>query len=233
MNGYEEIPYGNAEADEGLRKFFLKVFGYMFLGLLTTALVAFGLLFAPFEFVQQLYSGYIIIIGLEFVFVWILSSKALTLSPMVARVLFLVYAAMNGLMVMLLTLAYGAGTIILAFFISCLFFGIMALIGAITKSDLTKAGPMLMAGLISVLVLTFINMFLQFAIFDFILCIVGLVIFLALTAYDINKLKKVYYSTVERRPELSNNIAVYGALSLYLDFINIFIRLVQILGRRK
>ncbi len=231
-NFNEEIPYGLEQSDIGVQKFFIKVFGWMFLGLLTTALVSVGLFFAPYSYLEGLLNSYIIIVGIEVVLVFFLSAKALSLSPSVAKVLFLVYACMNGLMVMMLTVIYGAATIILAFGISCIFFATLAFIGFTTKSDISKAGPILIAALISLLILSIVNMFIGLEILDFALCIVGLLIFLGLTVYDVNKLKNVYYSVVEKNPNLSDNIAIFGALSLYLDFINIFVRIVRILGRR-
>ncbi len=229
-----DFSYGeSSSASAGLQKFFFKVFAWMFFGLLTTAAVGYGLFFTSVTFLQGLMQYYIVIVGAELVLVWYLSSRVMNLSPTTARLLFLLYAAMNGVMVTMLTMIYGSYTIVVAFGLSCVFFGAMAFIGATTKSDLTKMGPMLMAGLIAIIVLSIVNIFLRLDGLDFILCIVGLGLFFALTAYDMNKLKRTYYAVVQDNPGVSDSVAIIGALTLYLDFINIFVRIVRLLGRNR
>lgn len=218
--------------ENNLSNYIQKVFLWMFLGLVTTAITAFvvanneGLLATIFSNVLNLY----LLFGLELVCVIVIGRLKHKLSSTFLLVLFLVYAVINGLTLSVIFLAYQLGSIALIFGITSLLFGGLALYGYVTKKDMTKIGHICLVTLLVMLVATLINIFLKNSLVDLILTIVGIAIFFGLTVYDMQKIKRFY---VEDDEENNKKLAIYGALELYLDFINLFIRLLSLLGKRK
>ena len=148
----------------------------------------------------------------------------------VSAICFFGYAVVNGLTLSVIFYAYARADITKAFFMTAIVFGLMAGIGYFTKLDLTKLGNILMIGLIGIILCSLVNMFLRSEAFDYILTIVGIILFMGLTAYDIQKIKKLATGNSYLDPLV---IGLYGALELYLDFINLFIRLLRIMGRAR
>ena len=143
--------------------------------------------------------------------------------------LFLAYSIVNGLTLSVIFLVYTDASIAKVFFLTAGLFGVMAVIGFTTDRDLTRFGSLLMIGLIGIIIASVINFFLKSSGLDYILCIVGIGLFLGLTAYDTQKIKVLAMNN----PGYSLSvIAMYGALELYLDFINLFLRLLQLLGKK-
>lgn len=210
-------------------KLFSKVYMWMFIGLLTSALTAYfvsispGLLNAVFG--SNWYIGLII---LELVIVIFLSMKIRDLSPTAAKLSFLVYSLINGMTLAFIFILYQLTSVALIFGLTALIFGIFSFVGFVTNIDLTKMGSIAIMGLIGIIIASIINMFLRSSGLDLLLSIVGILVFIALIAYDTQKIKRIS-SYIPNE----DNAAVYGALTLYLDFINIFLRLLRLFGKAR
>ena len=225
-------------ASEPLNVYTAKTFGWMFLGLLVT----FGTAIA-FSAGGGLY--YLLTMGMpavfalaiaEIVVVMVLSARLHKLSIGAARGLFFAYAVLNGLNLSSIFLAYDFGSLILAFLVGAVYFGVMAVYGNVTNRDLTGWGPKLMGGLVALIVCSLVGGLFSlfgfgFGIMDLVLCAVGLLIFMGLTAYDTQMLK-YYYSYFGGDAAMLHKSSIIGALNLYLDFINIFLYILRMLGRR-
>ena len=170
--------------------------------------------------------GYIIFIVLELALVIFLSARIFKMQPTTAKICFLLYSFVSGLTFSSIFVVYEITSIMYVFLIASVVFGILSLIGYTTKIDLTKLGNFCLFGLIAVIIVSIINIFISNSTLDLIISIVGLVLFLGITAYDIQKIKRLETSGLPL-----NNLAIYGALELYLDFINIFLHLLDLLGR--
>jgi uncharacterized protein len=214
-----------------LAKHIIKVYKLMFLGLILTTITSVFVIYTPLIniFANRLVPFLFIIA--EFGVVIYLSRRILKLSASVARFWFIIYSVLNGITLSIIFLAYTATSIAGVFVISAAFFGFMALYGTFTKQDLTHWGNLLLVGLITVIVALIINVFLGSSTFGYIISFAGVAIFLGLTAYDNQKIKNLYYQ--HQNTNIEENLAVYGALILYLDFINLFLFILRILGRRR
>ena len=227
---YAESPFGT------LSEFMSKSFGWMFAGLLVTFGVGIGAVASGLIF-PIINSGLFIFTSIaELVMVFVLSARVQKLQPSTATALFFGYAVLNGINLSSIFLVYDYGTLILAFLVGAVYFGVMAVYGNVTDRDLTGWGPKLMGGLVALIVCALVgsllSMFgLNFGIADLLLCAVGLLIFMGLTAYDTQMLK-YYYSYFGGDAAMLHKASIIGALNLYLDFINIFLYIVRILGRR-
>ena len=227
---YAESPFGT------LSEFMSKSFGWMFAGLLVTFGVGIGAVASGLIF-PIINSGLFIFTSIaELVMVFVLSARVQKLQPSTATALFFGYAVLNGLNLSSIFLVYDFGSLILAFLVGAVYFGVMAVYGNVTDRDLTGWGPKLMGGLVALIVCalmgSLLSMFgLNFGIADLLLCAVGLLIFMGLTAYDTQMLK-YYYSYFGGDAAMLHKASIIGALNLYLDFINIFLYIVRMLGRR-
>lgn len=227
---YAESPFGT------LSEFMSKSFGWMFAGLLVTFGVGIGAVASGLIF-PIINSGLFIFTSIaELVMVFVLSARVQKLQPSTATALFFGYAVLNGINLSSIFLVYDYGTLILAFLVGAVYFGVMAVYGNVTDRDLTGWGPKLMGGLVALIVCalmgSLLSMFgLNFGIADLLFCAVGLLIFMGLTAYDTQMLK-YYYSYFGGDAAMLHKASIIGALNLYLDFINIFLYIVRMLGRR-
>jgi FtsH-binding integral membrane protein len=148
-----------------------------------------------------------------------------------AQTTFWVFASLMGVSLSSIFLTYTGSSITRVFFITSITFGAMSIYGYTTKRDLTKMGSFLMMGLIGIIVASVVNMFLKSTMMDFVISILGVLIFVGLTAYDTQKIKNMYVAS--DTGELMGKKAVMGALTLYLDFINLFIMLLRLFGQRR
>lgn len=208
-----------------------KVFLWLFIGLIVTAVSAY--VFSETNLWMVVFSNRLIYWGMFIVELFLvikISASLHKISAGAARVYFMLYSIMTGLTVAAITFLFGMYTTFVAFAYTSLLFGSMALIGFTTKRDLMKFSSLFMAGLITLLIASVANMFLRLQGLDLVLSYVGIVLFMAITAYDIQKMKRLYEAN-EGNEEALNKLAIFSALDLYLDFINIFLRIVQILGR--
>ncbi len=213
----------------GLRKKILpQVFGWMFLGLLITFVSAYVVSINT-NMLINIYSGgfYWIFVIVELILAGVLSIRIGKMKGITATCLYLFYTFLTGLTLSLIFVAYEMASIIVVFLVTALLFGIFALIGKFTKIDLSKFGIYLFMGLVGILILYLINIFIANDTIDMIGCILGIIIFLGYVAYDIQRILRSE-GTLENR-----NLAIIGAFSLYLDFINIFIDLLNLFGNSK
>ena len=205
-----------------------KMFMWMFVGLLITFLV--GYYVSTNEImIYNIFATkfYWVIYIAEIVTVIVLSARILKMSKNGAIFGFLLYSFLSGLTFSSIFLTFKMSSIIFIFLITALVFLIFALIGYFTKINLTKLGTILFMGLIGILIASIINIFVQSQTFDLILVIIGIIVFIGYIAYDINKVKRLEGQIDE------DKLSIIGALELYLDFINLFIRLLQLFGKSK
>ncbi len=211
-----------------LKNVYTKVFGWMFIGLLLTFLTGYTvanntrMLLVVFQG-----NNWIIFSIIEILLCIFLSFRLHKMSPITAKICFVLYSIVTGLTFSSIFLAYKMGSIIYVFGITALLFGIFALIGKYTNMDLTKISTILFMALLGIVICSIINMFINNETFDLVLAIIGIIVFLGYTAYDMQVIKRSmdFYPNEE-------NLAIYGALQLYLDFINIFLDLLRLFGKR-
>jgi FtsH-binding integral membrane protein len=228
--------------DEGLRNYMLKIYNFMAIGLLVTGVFAFSTLnFPPLaslmfnigpngEFMGT--SGFGMLISFAPLGIAIYFFIGLgRMSVNTAQTLFWVYAAVMGMSLSYLGLVYTGQSLARTFFICASVFGAMSLYGYSTKSDLTSMGSFLIMGLIGLIVVSLVNIFLRSPAIDFATSFIGIAIFMGLTAWDTQKLKTIYYSS--GGGEMGQKMAVMGAFTLYLDFINLFLYMLRFFGDRK
>lgn len=209
-------------------KIFSKIFMWMFVGLAITFGVGYYVSLNENMLYNIFKSYYVILIIIELALVIFLSAKINSMQPTTAKLLFCLYSFVTGLTFSSIFVVYQITSIIYVFGITALLFLIFALIGYYTKIDLTKIGTYLIMGLIGIIICSIINMFIDSAAFNMTYIIIGLIIFIIYVAYDIQVIKNNLYNI-----ENEDNQAIYGALQLYLDFINIFLRLLQLFGKNK
>lgn len=218
---------------KGMNTFIAKVYGWMFLGLLLTAGVAFYVA-SNSRLVYALLSNRILFYGLmlaELILVFALAARITRMRFVSAVVMFLVYATLNGVTLSVLLLAFTGESVANAFGLTAITFGVMSLYGYVTKADLTRFRSILYMGLIGLVILSLVNIFLRSSGMQWLISILSLFVFLGLTAYDMQKLKGYYFGT-EGNTALRGNLGIIGALNLYLDFINLFITFLRLFGRR-
>ncbi len=205
-----------------------KMFMWMFVGLLITFLVGYYVSTNE-NMIYNIFATkfYWVIYIAEIVTVIVLSARILKMSKNGAIFGFLLYSFLSGLTFSSIFLTFKMSSIIFIFLITALVFLIFALIGYFTKINLTKLGTILFMGLIGILIASIINIFVQSQTFDLILVIIGIIVFIGYIAYDINKVKRLEGQIDE------DKLSIIGALELYLDFINLFIRLLQLFGKNK
>jgi len=229
--------------DEGLRAYMIRIYNYMAMGVALTGITSWltfnaavtesagRLALTPFG--QMIYSGPATIVlflgtlGLVFLISWRIGS----LNPSTAFTLFMVYAALLGLMLSSVFLAYTGASVTRVFFISAASFGALSLYGYTTQRDLSPIGSFLTMGLIGLIIAMVVNMFLKSSGLDFVISAAGVLIFAGLTAWDTQKIKEMYVP--QEDGTVVGRKAVMGALTLYLDFINLFLFMLRFLGDRR
>ena len=218
--------------DEGLRRHMLRVYNYMGLGLVVTGVVAFMVGNTPALYVP-IYSTPLkwVVIFAPLVFVVILSLRLETLSLRGAQALFFAFCAVMGLSLASIFVVFTDTSIARTFFIAAAMFGVTSLYGYTTRSDLSRFGSFLIMGLFGVVIASLINLFLGASALQFAVSVVGIFVFIGLTAWNTQMLKAQYAEGAD--PEASHKMAVVGALSLYLDLINIFQLLLYFTGHRE
>lgn len=219
------------ENNDGLSKFFSKVYLWMFAGLLVSGAVAYYTAVTP-GVRGMVYSSFNLLLILELVVVIAFSALRRKVSPTVAKILFIVYAIVSGLTLSSIFLVYKLDSIGMVFISSALMFGLMALYGYVTKNDLSSFGKVLIFALLAIIIMSLINMFVGNGTFGVLISVISIIVFLGLTAWDMQNLKRIYNYYCNNDDEL-NKAAIYGALDLYLDFINIFLELLRLFGKSR
>lgn len=211
-----------------------KVFTWMSLALAVTGLTAFGVSQSQ-ELMITIVSSRVLLWGLLLgevgLVVW-LSAGINKMSLQTATILFILYSVLNGVTMSVIFLAYTMSSIASVFFITAGTFGAMALLGYVTKTELTSIEKLLFMALIGLIIATVVNLFLNSTGLQMICSYVGVLIFTGLTAYDTQKIKNML-ANADDYDETAQKYAVLGALTLYLDFVNLFLHLLRIFGRRK
>ena len=245
LNKVKEAQRSTVVMDEGLRSYMLKVYNYMASGILLTGIIS--LIFFQLSVVTDANGSIVALTSIGNTlffsgFKWIVMLAPLgvvfymsfginKMSATKAQGTFWVFAALMGLSLSSIFLIYTGASITRVFFITAGTFGAMSIYGYTTKRDLTKLGSFLMMGLIGIIIASLVNMFMKSTMMHFVISILGVLIFVGLTAYDTQKIKNMYQSS--DTGELMGKKAVMGALTLYLDFINLFIMLLRLFGQRR
>lgn len=225
--------YDAAQEYEPLNRYTAKTFGWMFAGLLVTFLVAMtaymtGLVWYVFAIPYA-----VLVLGIaEVAVVLYMSARIDKVSVGTARALFLTYSVLNGVVFSAYFLIYALPSMVFIFGATALFFGIMAAVGYTTRADLSNLRNFLLGGLVFLLVFWVAAMFINLERFEIVACTVGIFIFLVFTAYDTQKIR-AYHQVYAQDPQMARKASIFSALQLYLDFINLFIYLLRVLGRRK
>lgn len=216
------------------QRFFVKVYGWMSIALIVTGLVAIWT--ASNVYVVSILTGskwlFIGLLILEFVLVAYLVGWIMKMSSQTATLMFILYSIINGLTLSIIFLLFTTDSIASTFFITAGTFAIMSIYGYFTKSDLTKLGNLLLMGLIGLIIASVVNIFYQNETLYWITTYAGILIFIGLIAYDTQKIKNMNIIGNEDTDE-DKKEAIIGALTLYLDFINLFLKLLRLFGKRK
>ncbi|HET7451480.1 MAG TPA: Bax inhibitor-1/YccA family protein [Thermoanaerobaculia bacterium] len=236
MNPFEVTPDARfqsaAAAGSRVSIFLRRVYGWMFAGLALTGLVAVGMAGNP-SLVIGFARNPILFFGLmigELGLVVYLSARVLKMSPAAAIGAFVAYAALNGVLFSTIFLVYSATSIATTFFITAGMFGALAFFGTVTKRSLAGVGSFVSMGLIGLLLAMVVGFFVHSDGLQFAISIIGVIVFTGLTAWDAQRLKGMALATPEGN---AGNIAILGALRLYLDFVNLFLFLLRFMGRRR
>ena len=231
--------------DQGLRTYMLKVYNYMTTGLLLTGLVAYffgkasivtnelGQIIGITPIGAMLFGSPLkwIVMLAPLGFVFYLSAKINKMSVSSAQITFWIFSAIMGLSLASIFIVYTQASIARVFFISSGTFAAMSLYGYTTKKDLTKLGGFLFMGLIGIIIASLVNLFFQSSALHFAISVIGVLVFVGLTAYDTQSIKNMYYAGDSE--SVGGKKALMGALRLYLDFINLFIMLLRLFGQRR
>jgi FtsH-binding integral membrane protein len=236
---YENVDRPAVQSQAVVKSFLSNVFTYMAGALSITGVIAywFGHSEALMSYLINMQTGGMTVLGwvvmlAPLLFVLVMSFSFEKLSSFTLLLLFIAYSALMGMSLSFIFLAYTGGSITSTFFITAGTFGTMAVVGYTTKQDLTKFGGILMMALIGIILAMIVNMFLGSDTLGYIVSCLGVLIFTGLTAYDVQKLKRIG-AGMEHGTESANKLAIMGALTLYLDFVNLFLFLLRLFGDRR
>src|ERR1700688_881 len=231
-----------AVLDAGLRAYMLRVYNWMGAGLLLTGVVAYAiantsllnafypLVQTPFGYAHHPTALAMIAIFAPLAFVLVLSLGVNKLSTSAAQALFWVFCAAMGASLVNIFLVYTQESIVRVFFITAATFAATSVYGYTTKADLTRMGSFMMMGLFGIIIASLVNIFMQSSALQFAISIIGVVVFVGLTAWDTQRIKEMYLES--DTDEIAGKKAGLGALALYLDFINLFMLMLQLFGQR-
>lgn len=225
----------NGAVSQPLQSFMSGVYSWMAFGLFLTGIIAWvmsrdeGMVLALAQN-QPLFWGIMIVqLGVVFGMGFFIQR----ISPIVATLCFIAYSALTGVTFSILFLIYTQASIASVFFITALTFGAMSVYGIVTKRDLTGLGTFMFMGLIGIIIASIVNLFLRSTMMEFVISCVGVVVFVGLTAYDTQKLYRIGENAENIAPDMIHKVTIMGALTLYLDFINLFIQLLRLFGHRR
>ena len=241
-----------AAVDAGLRAYMLRIYNYMSIGLAITGLAALGVYMAavtgdpaagavrignafltPFGYAMFVSPLKWLFFIAPLIMVFAISAGINRLAPSTAQMLFWVFSALMGISLSSIFLVYTHTSIVRVFFITAASFGALSLYGYTTKRDMTGMGSFLMMGLFGIIIASLVNLFLANGVMGFIISVIGVLVFAGLTAWDTQRLKNDYiYGYASQGGVAAERAAITGALSLYLNFINLFTLLLQLLGQR-
>lgn len=211
------------------KKFYTAVFGWLFIGLLITFVSSIAVYLSPTLITLIFGSPLYWLLPIAQIGICIyLSARIMKMQSTTAKILYIIYTVLTGLSLASIFLLFEISSIIFVFLATSIVFGIFALIGKTTNVNLNKIGTYLFVGLLAIIILEIINIFVMNNTLDIVLCIIGVVIFVGYIAYDMQKIKQINDSG-----QGNDNLAIIGAFELYLDFINLFIKLLRIFGKER
>lgn len=220
------------------KTFMTNVFTWMFVAMALTAIIAYTAA-GSLSFMSMLISetggmsifGWIVMLAPFGLVLW-MSAGFARMSANTMTLVFIAYSALMGLSLSFIFLAYTGTSIAKTFMITSGMFGLMAVLGYTTKTDLTKFGSIMMMGLVGIIIASLVNFFLKSSMMEYIISFIGVLVFTGLTAYDVQKLKNIGATAIEQGDTM-RKVTLMGALTLYLDFINLFLFLLRFFGNRK
>lgn len=234
MKNFVDLTQSNSTTyDEGLKVYMNNIYKYMSFALLITGIVAY--LTANTPALLKLIFGTplsIVVMLAPLIYVFYFSAKIWSMSPEKARNNLWIFSAIMGLSLTSIFLVYTSTSIVRTFFITSATFAGMSLYGYTTKRDLNGVGQFLMMGLMGIVIASIVNIFLKSPGMEFMISILGVIIFTGLTAYDVQKLKQTY-DYVGVNSDMKEKVAIIGALNLYMDFINLFLMLLRFTGNNR
>jgi len=227
----EQTIYSQRAVDAVAASFMTKVYGWMCFALFVTGFTAWRVAGLPLETLANFHNFFWLLIIGQLGLVFVISGMINRLSAQVATALFILYSLLTGVTLSFIFLLYTAESIATTFAVTGLTFGIMSFYGFVTKRDLSSWGNLLFMALIGLIIGTVVNLFWANTALYWLTTYAGIIIFVGLTAYDTQKLKNLSYQIGDG--ENAHKMAILGALTLYLDFINLFLMLLRLLGRRR
>lgn len=210
-----------------------KVYTWMAMALAITGITAYGVAISP-NLINLIFGSKMVFFGLiiaELAMVMLLTARLHKLSLTTATMMFVGYSVLNGITLASIFLVYTMSSIATTFFICAATFGVMSAYGAMTKTDLSSLGKLLFMALIGLIIATLVNVFIGSSMLDLVISYVGVLVFVGLTAWDTQKIKMML-ADADYMDESTQKLALIGALSLYLDFVNLFLYLLRIFGKR-
>ncbi len=219
------------EIDAGLRQYMLRVYNYMAGGLALTGAVAYAA--AASGLYQAIFGTalYWVVLLAPLALVMLLSFRIQSMSLGAAQLTFWAYAALVGLSLSGIFIVYTGASIARVFFITAATFGAMSLYGYTTRTDLSRFGSFLWMGLIGLIIASLVNLFIASSAVQFAISVIGVIVFVGLTAWDTQRIKEMYFEGAGE--VVAGKAAIMGALALYLDFINLFVLMLQFMGQRR
>lgn len=213
-----------------IQQYINNIFKWMIIGVLTTFVTAFALEKSSF----MSYAGMLpfILIIFQFAVVIGLSRRLMTMKPITAKVLYMIYSVITGVTFSYVIASYTSFSVALAFLVAAIYFGVLVVLGTVIKMDLTRIGTICLAGLFVYIIFSVIVMIFHLGVGTLIMSLISLALFAGITAYDMQKSLQLY-NYASSNPEMLEKLSIYGAFNLYLDFVNIFLDILQLLGDNK
>ncbi|OUC04184.1 MULTISPECIES: Bax inhibitor-1/YccA family protein [Ehrlichia] len=233
MDNYSNVQFQSAYYSVGLRNYLVKVYNYMAMALGLTGVVAFFVSSSP-AIISMIYNTPLhwLIVFAPVGLVFLMSYKLNVFSFQTVLTIFFSFAALVGVSISYIFLVYTAASIAKVFFISSSMFGVMAWYGNVTKKDLSQFGTFLFMGVIGIIIASVVNLFFNSGPLHFALSVVAVIVFTGMTAYDAQRIKDMYYKFNDGTDSV-NKMAILGATTLYFNYINIFISLLNLQGERR
>ena len=213
-----------------IQQYINNIFKWMIIGVLTTFVTAFALEKSSF----MSYAGMLpfILIIFQFAVVIGLSRRLMTMKPIMAKVLYMIYSVITGVTFSYVIASYTSFSVALAFLVAAIYFGVLVVLGTVIKMDLTRIGTICLAGLFVYIIFSVIVMIFHLGVGTLIMPLISLALFAGITVYDMQKSLQLY-NYASSNPEMLEKLSIYGAFNLYLDFVNIFLDILQLLGDNK
>lgn len=213
-----------------IQQYINNIFKWMVIGVLTTFITAYALEKTTFIYNESMLP--LLLIFFQFAVVIGLSRHLMTMKPIMAKVLYITYSVLTGVTFSYVVASYTTLSVGLAFLVAAIYFGVLVILGTVVKMDLTRIGTVCLAGLFVYIIFSIVMLFFNFGILSLIMPFISLVLFAGITAYDMQKSLQLYNNAVSN-PEMLEKLSIYGAFSLYLDFVNIFLNILRLLGDNK